>query len=216
MEGRGLKLRLYFFAFVVSLLAFTVGVVLGWQWGFSAVSQMRSEMAALASESAGMELVSLMGNESFACPVYESEFGRLFRKTAEYGEKLAAMEAQKGKLDPGVMELKKDYAAMQLRNYLLQQKMDSLCGSSHNVIIYFYSNENYSRATDQGIPIGEVSNEFSLYTYHFDVGVDSPVVEGLKAGYGVRAAPTLIINGRKFEGFMPAGQLRSALNPSAP
>ncbi|MDD5317545.1 MAG: hypothetical protein PHF51_02310 [Candidatus ainarchaeum sp.] len=211
MERRGLSLRLYFFAFVISLLVFVVGVVLGWQWGYSAVTQMGAELDSLNSQNAEMDLVSLMENQSFACPVYESEFSRLFQAAQDYGDKLAEMERRKGKLDPEVMRLKEDYAAMQLRNYLLQQKMDSKCGSRHNVILYFYSNENYSQAADEGIQIGEVARGFGVYTYHFDVNAAGPVVAGLKAGYGVRATPTLIINGEKFEGFMDAAALAQAL-----
>ena len=212
MEGRGIKARMYFFAFVASLLLFTVGLVLGWQWGYSAVTQMRSELDALSADEAGVELVSLLGNESFACQIYESEFARMFQKTEEYGSKLAELEVRKGKMDSEVLELKKAYSAMQLRNYLLQQRMDSRCGYRHNVIIYFYSNENYTPETDEGLQIGKVDKEFGVYTYHFDVNVDSPIVRGLKAAYGVTAVPTLIINGRKYEGFMTADELRSALS----
>jgi len=211
MESRGLKARLYFFAFVISLLLFTVGIVLGWQWGFAAANQMKSELDSLSSEAAGVELVTLMGNESFACPIYGSEFARLFQGTEGYGAKLADLEQRKGKMDPEVMELKKDYSAMQLRNYLLQQRMDAKCGTRHNIIIYFYSNEGYSPETDEGLQIGQVDTQFGVYTYHFDVNVDSPVVRGLKAAYGINVAPTLIINGEKREGFTGAATIREVL-----
>ena len=212
MEGRGLKARMYFFAFVASLLLFTVGLVLGWQLGYSAVTQMRSEFDALSADEAGVELVSLLGNESFACQIYESEFMRVFQKTVEYGEKLAELESKKGKMDPEVLELKKDYSSMQLRNYLLQQKMDARCGYRHNVIIYFYSNENYMPETDEGLQIGKVDKEFGVYTYHFDINVDSPIVRGLKAAYNIKTTPTLIINGEKYEGFLTADELRAILS----
>lgn len=211
MERRGLSLRIYFFAFVISLLMFAVGIIIGWQWGFSAVTQMEGELSALGNEASGVELVSLMENQSFACPIYDSEFARLFAKTNEYGDRLAELEKQKGKMDPQVLELKKDYAAMQLRNYLLQQKMDSRCGSAHNVIIYFYSNENYSPETDEGLQISRLDGALGVFTYHFDVNVDSPVVNGLKAGYGVRATPALVINGERHEGFMTTEELASVL-----
>jgi hypothetical protein len=211
MEGRGLKLRLYAFAFIISLLMFAVGIVLGWQWGYSAVSQMSSELSALSSEETGMETLALMENQSFACPIFDSEFARLFQKTLDYGDRLQALENKNGKLDPQVMELKKDYSAMQLRNYLLQQRMDAQCGTAHNTIIYFYSNEGYSAATDEGIQIGLVGARYEAYTYHFDVNVDSPLVNGLKAGYGVAETPTLVINGEKHSGFMTAAEIEAAL-----
>jgi len=214
MERKPVSLRIYAFALAISLLVFVVGLVLGWQWGFSAVSQMKAEFDSLFAEGTAMELVGLMGNESFACPVYEREFASLFGKTERFGSRLSGLEQSYGKQDPQVMELKKEYASMQLRNYLLQKAMDERCGTRHNVILYFYSNENYSAAADEGLQIARVDREFGAFTYHFDVNVDSPVVAGLVSGYAVGVTPTLVINGEKRAGFLTARELRAILSRS--
>jgi len=202
---RKLSIRMYVFAFVISLLVFVVGLVVGWQLGFNSMNEMRTEMNNLASDSASMELIGLVGNQTFACPIYGSEFSKLFNTTEQYGAKLQELENKNGKLDPNVMELKKDYASMQLRNYLLQKKMDPICGTQHDVILYFYSNENYSVQTDEGLQISALSRD--VYTYNFDVNVDSSVVNGLKAGYNVSKTPTLIVNGIKYEGFKTTNEI---------
>ena len=211
---RGIRARMYFFAFVVSALLFTVGVVLGWYFGISAATGMEKDLDRLRSEAYSLEILSLMdgANQTVACAVYSRSFGDLVYQTEQFGANLDYMESRKGKLDPDVMALKSDYASMQMRNYLLQQKMDERCEERSNVILYFYSNENYSPETDEGRQIAQVDREFGVYTYHFDVNARNPAVTALKESYGVAVTPTLIINGRKYEGFRTAGELRGILS----
>ena len=212
---RGIRARMYFFAFVISALLFTVGIVLGWYFGISAVTETQKDFDRLKSEAYSLEILSLMGDSNasaVSCAVYSRSFGDLVYQTEQFGAKLDYLEKRKGKLDPEVMALKSDYSSMQMRNYLIQQKMDAKCGERSNVILYFYSNENYSSATDEGPQIAQVDREFNVYTYHFDVNVQNPVVDALKESYGVTVTPTLIINGKKLEGFKTAGELRSALS----
>lgn len=212
---RGIRARMYFFAFVISALLFTVGIVLGWYFGISAVTETQKDFDRLKSEAYSLEILSLMGDSNasaVSCAVYSRSFGDLVYQTEQFGAKLDYLEKRKGKLDPEVMALKSDYSSMQMRNYLIQQKMDSKCGKSNNVILYFYSNENYSSATDEGLQIAQVDREFNVYTYHFDVNVQNPVVDALKESYGVVVTPTLIVNGNKLEGFKTAGELRAILS----
>lgn len=210
---RGIRARMYFFAFVISALLFTVGVILGWHFGVSAVSETQKEFEALRSSSYSLEILSLMDetNQSVSCAVYSRSFGDLLYETEQFGGRLDYLESRKGKIDPEVMALKSEYASMQMRNYLVQQRMDRRCGSRHNVILYFYSNENYSPERDEGRQIAQVDREFNVYTYHFDVNVRNPVVDALKESYGIVVTPTLIINGRKVEGFKTADELRQEL-----
>lgn len=211
---RGIRARMYFFAFVISALLFTVGIVLGWYFGISAVTETQKDFDRLRSEAYSLEILSLMegSNQTVSCAVYSRSFGGLIYQTEQFGGKLDYLEKRKGKLDPEVMALKSDYASMQMRNYLIQQKMDAKCGERNNVILYFYSNENYSPATDEGPQIAQIDREFGVYTYHFDVNVQNPVIDALKESYGVTVTPTMVINGRKFEGFRTADEIRSALS----
>jgi len=44
------------------------------------------------------------------------------------------------------------------------------------------------------------------------VNVQNPVVDALKESYGVTGTPALIINGRKYQGYRTADELRQILS----
>jgi len=212
---RKIDLSRHAIAFVITALVFALGILLGWQMGYTATSQIASEFETIKLDDYTMEIISLMGdNSTFACGVYNEQIAKFNTETIEFGNKLDFLEKRKGKLDAEVMQLKKSYTLMQMRNYFLLKKIDALCGSSHKVMLYFYSNENYNERADQGIVISSVLAETknSFIVFHFDVNVDLPVLKVFKESFGVTTAPTLIINNGKYEGFMDKGRLLEAIN----
>jgi len=218
MARRGLTARIYFFAFVISALLFTVGIVLGWHMGSAAVAGLSGEMDELRWEEQSLELLLLMdsSNDSvISCSFYGTELGRFIYETEQFGDKLAYLEGKKGKLDPEVMALKSDYASMQLRNYFLHKRMEEKCGSWRIPVIYFYSNIDYDPAEDEAPVFSAVEGDYEFIVYHFDVNADSPVVRALIDSYGVREHPTLVVAGEKHEGFVSEQELRSALASAA-
>ncbi|MFH0818199.1 MAG: hypothetical protein V1909_06240 [Candidatus Micrarchaeota archaeon] len=208
---------LHIVALVVTSLIFIVGLLLGWQMGYTAESQMKSDFEGLQSENYMLEVLSLMrGRGEMGCPVLETQFFMLSQKTTDYGSRLEYMEKQLGKLDPKVMALKSDYSLMQLRNYLLLKDTDESCGSRHIAILYFYTNEGYSVNTDQGIALDDALLQLPeirdrAMIYHFDVNVKNSIVDALKEQYSVSKVPMLIINGKKYEGFLNAERCKGIL-----
>ena len=209
---------LHIVALGVTSLIFIVGLLVGWQMGYAAESQMRSNLEQLRSESYMLEVLSLMrGRGEMGCPVFEKQFSEFSQRTVDYGNNLDYLEKKLGKLDPKVMSLKSDYSLMQMRNYLLLKDLDESCGTKHTVILYFYTNENYSPNTDQGIALGDALAGLpeirdKTLIYHFDVNVKNPVVDALKEQYEVSVLPAMIINGKKYEGFKDAGKCREILS----
>ncbi|MEW6328931.1 MAG: hypothetical protein AB1468_02315 [Candidatus Micrarchaeota archaeon] len=212
---RKIDLSRHAIAFVITVLVFALGLLLGWQMGYAATSQIQSEFEKLRLDDYTMEIMGLMNqNSTFACGVYNEQIEKFNIETIEFGNKLDFLEKRKGKTDAEVMQLKKSYTLMQMRNYFLLKKIDELCGSSHRVLLYFYSNENYNERADQGLVISAVLAERSgaFVVFHFDVNVDLPVLKVFKDTFGVTTAPTIIIDNRKYEGFMDKGKLLEAIN----
>jgi hypothetical protein len=208
---------LHLVALAITSLIFIVGLLLGWQLGYTADSQMKTDFEQMRSESYMLEVLSLMRTRGEAsCPVLEKEFSDLTTRTTEYGQKLDYMEKKMGKFDQNVMSLKSDYALMQARNYLLLKGLDESCGTKHVIIIYFYTNEGYSPSTDQGIALADALGDLPeirdrTAIYHFDSNVDNPVVSAFKEEYVVKTLPAMIINGKKYEGYMDASKCKGIL-----
>ncbi len=204
-------------ALAVTSLIFLVGILFGWQLGYTAENQMRDDFEQLRTESYTLEVLSLMMNRGeMSCSVLEKEFSKLSRNTIQYGENLDYLEKKLGKFDPEVMRLKSDYSLMQARNYLLLKEMDEGCGSEHVTVLYFYSNENYSPSSDQGIALDEALNSLPevmkrTVIYHFDVNVRNSVVDAFKEQYSVSVSPTMVIDGGKHEGYRSSEECRKIL-----
>ncbi len=205
---------LHIVALFITSLIFIIGILIGWQMGYTAESKMKGELEGLRSEQYALDVLSLMRETGEAgCPALQNEFAELSTMTIEYGNSLDYMEKKLGKLDPEVMSLKSDYSLMQARNYLLLKDMDKNCGSSHIIILYFYTNEDYSASTDQGIALQDALAQLPAIRektaiYHFDVNVNNPVMDAFKEQYGVTKVPTMIIKGKKYEGYVSAEKCR--------
>ncbi len=208
---------LHLVALAVTALIFAVGLLLGWNIGYTAESQMKTDIGTLQSETYALEVLSMMKDTGEAgCPVLENEFNSLTTMTTDYGQKLEYMEQKLGKLDPNVMSLKSDYSLMQARNYLLLKEADKSCNTSHIIVLYFYTNEGYSTSTDQGIALDDALQGMpalrdKVAIYHFDSNVQNPVVAAFKEQYNVTVLPAMIINGKKYVGYQNADKCREIL-----
>lgn len=211
---------LHIVALVITSLIFIIGILLGWQMGYTADNQMKTDFEQIRSEGYMLEVLSLMrGRGEASCQFMEKEFSELSSRTLDYGQKLDYMEKKMGKLDPQVMSLKSDYSLMQARNYLLLKQMDEDCGTKHLFILYFYTNEDYSTKTDQGIALADAlatlpEVQKKTVIYHFDANVKNSIVDAFKSEYSVTTLPTTIIGEKKYEGFMDSAKCREILAQS--
>lgn len=202
---------------IISALIFLVGLLVGWGLGAAATAQLQENIQRLEEEQRELDVLALLAEQpEVGCGAYSAAFESFTRKTRAFGEKVEYLEKKKGKLDEEVLRLKSGYAILQARNYLILRKMNELCGESRNIILYFYTNENYSEATDQGIVLWKVIPTLPAYAdntsvYHFDVKVNNSIIEALKKAYGISVLPTLVVNGKKIEGFHDEASLRRAL-----
>lgn len=209
---------LHIVALIATSLIFLLGLLIGWQLGYTAESQMKAEFEGIRSESNMLEVLSLLRERGEAeCPLLEKSFADLTKRTEEYGASLDYMEKKLGKLDPEVMRLKSEYSVMQARNYLLLREIEDECLTDPVIIVYFYTNDEYSKGTDQGIALADALSGLPAVrdrarVYHFDVNVKSPIIDALKEQYGVKAVPTTIINGKKHEGFLDAQKAREIIS----
>ncbi|MEM3399758.1 MAG: hypothetical protein QXP42_02915 [Candidatus Micrarchaeia archaeon] len=193
-------------ALFVSSLLFIIAFLLGWNMGYRTSTDMESMLERMKTEDYSLEILTLIGG-NLSCRLYEEELARMSAQTDEFGWKIDLLEKKKGKMDSDVLSLKSNYALMQARNYLLLQRMRERCNVSIEPIIYFYSNENYTEATDLGIPLMR-SKPPNAIIYHFDVNVDNAAVRALRSEFGVVRVPVFFYRGARYEGYKSEEELR--------
>lgn len=100
----------------------------------------------------------------------------LSREINSLGRRLAFTETQLGTDNEEVVQLKEQYTLLQIKDYLLMQKIAEKCALDPVFILYFYSNEgdcdDCVRAGHVLTRLRELYPELRVYAfdYHLDIG----------------------------------------------
>ncbi len=132
----------------------------------------------------------------------------LSKELAELGDKLSYTEESRGADDPEVINLKRYYSLLQIKDFLLFQKVKSRCGSPEGFlppIIYFYSNKEgvCDDCQKEGYVLTRLREEYpDLRVYSFDYDLDLSAVSTLVNIYSIKnQLPALLINEKPYYGF---------------
>jgi hypothetical protein len=134
-----------------------------------------------------------------------SEGNTLSQEVSTLGDQLSATEAQLGSKNEQVVELKKQYTLLQIRDYLLTQRVSQQCGVKPTVVLYFYSNtpnscEDCDRAAYALSYLHQENPQ--LHVYSFDYDLDLGALKTLIALEKVQPNfPAFVIDGKRSYGF---------------
>ncbi|MGE5540717.1 MAG: hypothetical protein ACM3TU_00305 [Bacillota bacterium] len=157
----------------------------------------------LATDTLSLETqFSLLEN----APCEDQQHGtELSREVSELGDRLAAAEERLGSKNAQVIELKKQYTLLEIRDYLLTKQLAATCKTTPTVALYFYSNipgscEDCDRA---GYALSYLRQTYpALRVYSFDYNLDLGAVKTLVAVEKVDPTfPAFVINGKRSYGF---------------
>ena len=139
------------------------------------------------------------------------EIGNSFlsKELAELGDKLSYTEEQRGADNPEVMNLKEYYSLLQIKDFLLSQRIKEKCGTKTLSIIYFYSNEKPDSEKScedcerEGFVLTRLREEYpDLRVYSFDYALDLSALQTLISIYNIEnKLPALLINEKVYYGF---------------
>ncbi|MEK7568544.1 MAG: hypothetical protein AAB497_00325 [Patescibacteria group bacterium] len=118
--------------------------------------------------------------------------------------KLSYMEDNLGDSNAEVINLKKYYSLLQIKDYLLVAQVKEKCGVKPITIIYFYSNKgDCTDCKKEGYVLTKLREEFpELRIYAFDYNLDLSAVKTMKSIQGVRnTLPALVIWEENYYGF---------------
>lgn len=117
----------------------------------------------------------------------------------EFTEKNSSVNATK------LIELKKYYTLLEIKDFILTRKIAERCGKKISPILYFYTTkDNCSECTRQGYVLSELrARNDHLRVYSFDYALATPALKSLISLYKVRDTelPTLVIGEKKYTGF---------------
>ncbi len=148
----------------------------------------------------------------------EISSGLLSKELAALGDKLSYTEENRGSDDAEVLNLKKYYSLLQIKDFILMQKIKDRCGSTQNngglSIMYFYSNKgDCSDCEKEGFVLTKLREDYpELRVYSFDYNLDLSALQTLVSIYNIeKNLPAVLINDRAYYGFKSVDEIKEAL-----
>lgn len=121
------------------------------------------------------------------------------------GAKLSYAEESINSNQEDIVWLKKNYALLEMKDYVLMKKLAQKCDVKPVYILYFYSNKEGACVDCQkeGIVLTELRRKYpGLRVYSFDYDLDLPAQKTLLTLYKVKnTLPALVINNKVGYGF---------------
>lgn len=132
----------------------------------------------------------------------------------ELAQKLSSMEESVGNTNSDVINLKKYYSLLQVKDYLLTKQISERCRVKPPTIIYFYSNAgDCSDCKKEGYVLDRLRSQYpELRIYSFDYNLDLSVVRTIESMYAVgNNLPALIIDEKPYYGFRDAESIEKLI-----
>lgn len=126
----------------------------------------------------------------------------------ELGRKLDFAETNQGIDNPEVLQLKKYYSLLQVKDYLLMQELSNKCDITADSLLYFYS-DDCKECDKQGYALTEFKKRYpELRIYSFDSDLDFSVIETFASLYDFEDVyPTVIAHDKTYQGFIGLSEL---------
>jgi LmbE family N-acetylglucosaminyl deacetylase len=126
----------------------------------------------------------------------------LSKELADLGDKLSYLEESRGVGNAEVINLKKYYSLLEIKDYLLVNKIGRQCPHKLIPVLFFYS-ASCPKCDDQGYVLTRMRQDYEqLRIYSFDYNIDASAVQTLASIYKISSAslPALVINSKTYSG----------------
>ncbi len=201
----------YLFSFIITAVIFATALILSNYFAEKKLDEIRGIQDKIAIDILSTETqFSLL--EEYSCKdignsTLSTELGTL-------EEKLAYTEEQRGHSDPEVLILKRYYFLLEIKDYLLMNKISEKCNKTPLSIIYFYSTDDKCADCErEGYVLTHLRETYpDLRVYSFDYNVDLTAVKTLISVNNVKnELPAIFIKGNAYYGFQSVEDLEKAI-----
>lgn len=114
-----------------------------------------------------------------------------------------------------LVQLKRYYSILQIKDYLLMQKIKARCGTDIIPVFYFYTTaENCSECVRQSLVLTKMREEYPiLRVYSFDYNLELSALQALIKVFNVEDTklPALVVNDKLYTGFKTQEEIEKLL-----
>lgn len=201
----------YFFTFVITAAIFGSALLLNSYFSRKKIEEIRSIQDKIAidilSSETQFSLLEESSCKNFGATSLSSELGSL-------EDKLSSTEQERGAGDPEVQTLKRYYSLLEIKDYLLMDKISQKCKKTPLSVIYFYStDEKCPDCQREGYVLTKLRQDYpDVRVYSFDYNLDLAAVKTLiKINNIENKLPAIIIGDHEFYGFQNIDDLAKAV-----
>ncbi len=200
----------YIVAGVVSFVIFIVGFLVGFAMLDFQLENIRLEMDRneLELKNINLELMLLdkLGDGEKLCSYLNRRIEYIDRKTWELGNKIVNPE----EINQQYFDmLSRRYSVSLIEDWLFSEELSERCETKRVNVLYFFE-KNSDLCQSQGYVLDylvEKDKENYLRIFSLDKDLDEPAIQILVEAYDIEKAPTVVVEGNKFEGFRTKEEL---------
>ena len=201
----------YVFSFVITTIIFVTAISLSNYFGQKKLDEVRGIQDKISIDILSSETQFALLEESSCSDV---NTGRLSTELGTLEDKLSYTENERGYNDPEVKTLKRYYSLLEIKDYLLMNKISQKCKKTPLSIIYFYSTDGACSDCDrEGYVLTHLRETYpDLRVYSFDYNLDLSAVKTLVSINKVKnELPALFIKDKAYYGFQSVADLEKAV-----
>lgn len=174
-------------------VVFVVGVLVGNAWRSASTTEVSKvlKQSELSAESFLVEQ-ELFSSFETNCGLAEKRLSSLSEELWNLGKVLSGPEARQELGAEDYDFLKRKYHLMQIRTYILYQKLQKDCEDNVNVVL-FYFNKNNVDSGEQGAILDALVEKYDLKVFAVEFKY-SKELEFLEDYYEITDAPTIVVN----------------------
>jgi hypothetical protein len=138
-----------------------------------------------------------------SAPCSEAGNTEITSQLDDLGQRLSYTEKQLGTDDEQVVQLRKQYSLLEIRDYLLTKRIAATCGTKPVIVLYFYSNKGDCPKCDSaGQALTYLRETYpQLRVYSFDYDLDLGAVKTFISINKLHEnLPAFVVNGKAFYG----------------
>lgn len=206
---RGVSRKNIFLAALLTLLFFSMGLLLGVLLTEKRVEHLEGVAAMQKMDYESMQLQTLFLEESAdenKCLVVSKAMDAHIHTLSETGARIEQFISDAKISGESFDEVKREYTLAQLKYWLLAKKAKKMCSRNMVSVIYFYSDTgDCSSCSTQSRILTHLKEMFpeQLLVFSFDASFEQEaMIQMLKMVYGIDKYPTLIIDEAKHSGLV--------------
>lgn len=210
MNTNPINWKKYVYSFAITAAIFVTAIYISNFFGQKKIDEIRSIQDKIAIDILSSETQFALLEQASCEDVGGAS--ALSSELENLENKLSFTERDRGSNDSEVITLKRYYSLLEIKDYLLMQKISQKCKTTPVTIIYFYSNKgDCPDCTREGYVLTKLRETYpSLRVYSFDYNMDLSAVQTLIGVKNVKnELPAIVIGNKTLYGFQSVETLEA-------